>query len=66
MYQSLSQDDNARWERAITGEDAGRRKVEGEFLLMCLTHNIGKIVSKIQPIAEQDKVYYRLTIAVAG
>lgn len=26
----------------------GKRKVKGEFLLMCIVHNIGKIISKIQ------------------
>jgi hypothetical protein len=37
----------------------GKRKVKGEFLFMCIVHNIGKIISKVQAIPSE-------IMAVAG
>ena len=40
---------NMKWNRPkLIMMMRGKRKVKGEFLLMCIVHNIGKIISKIQ------------------
>jgi len=58
---------NMKWNKhRLIMSMRGKRKVKGEFLLMCLAHNIGKIISKVQTIAEQDKVYYQPMMAIAG
>jgi transposase len=58
---------NIKWNRRrLMMSMRGKRKVKGEFLLMCLAHNIGKIISKIQKVAEQEKVCYQPMMAVAG
>ena len=58
---------NMKWnKRRLIMSMRGKRKVKGEFLLMCLAHNIGKIISKIQTVAEQEKVCYQPMMAVAG
>ena len=58
---------NMKWNRRrLIMSMRGKRKVKGEFLLMCLAHNIGKIISKIQTVAEQEKVCYQPVMAGAG
>ena len=58
---------NMKWNRKrLMMSMRGKRKVKGEFLLMCLAHNIGKIISKIQKVAEQEKVCYQPVMAGAG
>ena len=58
---------NMKWnKRRLIMSMRGKRKVKGEFLLMCLAHNIGKIISRIQAITEQDKVCYQPMMAMAG
>ncbi len=44
----------------------GKRRGEGKFRLMCLAHNIGKIISKTQKAAEQEKARYHSMMVVAG
>ena len=40
---------NIKWNRPkLIIMMRGKKKVRGEFLLMCIVHNIGKIISKIQ------------------
>ncbi len=44
----------------------GKGKVKGEFILMCLTHNISKIISKIQTKTEKSSACYRPVMAMVG
>ena len=56
---------NMKWNRAkLIMSMRGKRKVRGEFILICLTHNIGKIISKIQTKTEESKACCRPTMAV--
>ncbi len=58
---------NVKWNRRqLIMSMRGKRRVEGEFRLMCLVHNIGKIISKVQAMAEQEKACYHSMIVVAG
>lgn len=58
---------NMKWnKRRLIMSMRGKRKVKGEFVLMCLAHNVGKIISKIQKVTEQEKACYRPMMAVAG
>ena len=58
---------NIKWnKRRLIMSMRGKRKVKGDFLLMCLAHNIGKIISKIQTVAEQERVCYQPMMVVAG
>lgn len=51
---------NMKWNRPkLMMAMRGKRKVKGEFLLMCIVHNIGKIISKVQAIPSE-------IMAVAG
>ena len=51
---------NIKWNRPkLMMTMRGKRKVKGEFLLMCIVHNIGKIISKVQAIPSE-------IMAVAG
>ena len=58
---------NMKWNRPkLIMSMRGKRKVTGEFILMCLTHNIGKIISKIQTKAEESKACCRPMMAVTA
>ena len=58
---------NIKWnKRRLIMSMRGKRKVKGEFLLMCLAHNIGKIISKIQAVAEQERACYQPMMTVTG
>lgn len=46
-----------KWNRAhLIMSLRGKRKVRGEFILMCLTHNIGKIIRKVQTKIEENQI----------
>lgn len=56
---------NMKWNRVkLIMSMRGKKKVRGEFILMCLTHNIGKIIRKIQTKTEESKACYRSMMAV--
>jgi len=58
---------NMKWNRSKTIMNMrGKRKVKGEFILMCLTHNISKIISKIQTKTEKSSACYRPVMTMAG
>jgi len=69
---------NRKWsKRQLIMSRRGQRKVKGEFLLRCLAHPMEKVtglggraarrqVSKIQTVAEPEKVGYQPMMAVAG
>jgi transposase len=51
---------NMKWNRPkLIMTMRGKRKVKGEFILMCIVHNIGKIIGKVQAIPSE-------IMAVAG
>ena len=51
---------NMKWNRPkLIMTMRGKRKVKGEFILMCIVHNIGKIIGKVQAIQSE-------IMAVAG
>ena len=57
---------NMKWNRAhLIMSLRGKRKVRGEFILMCLTHNIKKIIRKVQIKTENQALSGVLTTAIA-
>jgi len=45
-----------KWNRAhLMMSLRGKREVRGEFILMCLTHNIKKIIRKVQIKAKENQ-----------
>ncbi len=58
---------NMKWNRPkLIMSMRGKKKVRGEFTLMCITHNIGKIIRKVQAKTEESSTCYRPVMAMAG
>ena len=57
---------NMKWNRAhLMMSLRGKKKVRGEFILMCLTHNIKKIIRKVQIKTEKQALSGVLMTAIA-
>jgi transposase len=58
---------NMKWNRPkLIMSMRGKKKVTGEFILMCLTHNIGKIIRKVQVKTAENSTCHHPLMAMAG
>ena len=58
---------NMKWNRRrMIMHLRGKRKTKGEFFLMCLAHNMGKIIRKVQTEMKEKRVCCYPVTAIAG
>lgn len=58
---------NMKWNRPkLMMSMRGKKKVRGEFTLMCITHNIGKIIRKVQAKTAENSTCHHPLMAMAG